>query len=119
MNDYRTRPHRWVEGLLEEMRIAYMSECEDFPPYRLDLYIPQWHLCVEVDGPMHTPAKDKRRDLYLEGHYSLPTLRIRVGRVGLSNKSRPEIAGLLHGFILKWAPTADVRRARWKESLVG
>lgn len=31
-------------------------------PYCLDFYCPELALCIEVDGDMHDPIKDKKRD---------------------------------------------------------
>ena len=36
-----------------------------FGPYILDFFAPKWNLCVEIDGPLHDPERDKIRDTWL------------------------------------------------------
>lgn len=45
-------------------------------PYVVDFYSPRYRLCVEIDGPMHEPEKDKERDQALE-ELNIFTVRIR------------------------------------------
>lgn len=73
----RTRPHRKVEKMLESVGINYLSE-EGFPPYAVDIYLLEWHLAIEIDGPMHSPNKDKTKDEHLQLLYRLPVFRIRI-----------------------------------------
>ena len=51
----------------------------DFPPYRVDVYLPQFHVAVEADGPLHrgraTMRHDVARDDFLRRRYSLPVVR--------------------------------------------
>lgn len=74
-DNQRSGPHRRVEDILTKMPISFMSE-EQFPPYTVDIYLPEWHLGIEIDGPLHSKSKDAVRDEYLEKYYYLPILRI-------------------------------------------
>jgi very-short-patch-repair endonuclease len=102
----RTRPHRRIERLLDAEGIAYITECEDFPPYCLDLYLGEWHLCVEVDGPTHAKysLKDRARDALLIERYSIPTLRLST------ELSAPDSRARLIEFIEQWAESSDERK---------
>jgi very-short-patch-repair endonuclease len=77
-NQYRSNPHRHVEKVLEKLQIMFFSEHSEFPPYRVDTYLPDYHLAVETDGPQHSPNKDAVRDQWLLERYYLPTLRIKT-----------------------------------------
>ena len=35
---------------------------EDFPPYVVDVYVPDLQLAIEIDGPLHLSKRDKKRD---------------------------------------------------------
>lgn len=71
----RSGPHRRVEKILDGMDINYSSE-EGFPPYTLDIYLPEWHLAIEVDGPAHSVKKDEVRDRWFLEFHGIPTLRL-------------------------------------------
>ncbi len=71
----RTNLHRSVEALLDEMGISYQSEVP-IDGYCLDIYLPEWHLAIEVDGMGHYPKKDQKRDTYLLLEHNIQTLRI-------------------------------------------
>lgn len=51
-----------------------------FPPFSVDIYISEWHVGVEVDGPYHKIRKkrDKERDKILFEEYGLITYRVNV-----------------------------------------
>ena len=69
--------HRRVIRLLEMAGLEIMEEV-GFPPYQIDIYIPDCHAAVEVDGPHHRNRRrrDRRRDILLIDRYSLPTFRV-------------------------------------------
>lgn len=71
----RSGPHRRVEKVLSEMDINFSSE-ERFAPYTLDIYLPEWHLAIEVDGPAHSAKKDQVRDQWFLEFHGIPTLRL-------------------------------------------
>jgi very-short-patch-repair endonuclease len=48
----------------------------DFPPYRVDLYLPDYHMAVEIDGPLHNIRQDEKRDNDLFNEYKLLVFRI-------------------------------------------
>lgn len=76
-NDHssRSRPHKRIEKILDGMDINYSSE-ERFAPYTLDIYLPEWHLAIEVDGPAHSEKKDQVRDQWFLEFHGIPTLRL-------------------------------------------
>jgi len=49
---------------------------EDFPPYVVDIYIPDMKLAIEVDGPLHFSKKDKKRDQILLEKYEVEVWRL-------------------------------------------
>lgn len=57
-----------------------MSEFPEFPPYKLDIYFPEWHIAIEVDGPFHSNPRDKSRDAFLREMYGVIILRIKTKR---------------------------------------
>lgn len=71
----RSGPHKRIEKILDGMDINYSSE-ERFAPYTLDLYLPEWHLAIEVDGPAHSAKKDEVRDQWFLEFHGIPTLRL-------------------------------------------
>lgn len=68
--------HKRVMGWLEGCGFGVMEEV-DFPPYRADIYLPDFHAIVECDGPWHGRTADDRRDHYLSDTYGLPTFRVK------------------------------------------
>ncbi len=70
-----TKPHRDVMIELENRGFGVMEEL-DFPPYRVDLYLPNYHLAIEVDGPLHNKREDEKRDNNLLDEYQLFVFRI-------------------------------------------
>lgn len=73
----RSRPHRRIEKILDNMGLSYMSE-QPFPPYTVDIYFTEWHLAIEVDGPYHSKTKDQIRDKWLKARYGLEVLHLDV-----------------------------------------
>lgn len=74
-NKERSGPHKRVEKILDNMGIAYMSEYP-MPPYILDIFLTEWKLCIEVDGPLHSKKRDSIRDQWLLEARGVHTLRI-------------------------------------------
>lgn len=105
-NRERSGPHRRVEQILDKMGISYISEYS-FPPYTVDVYLPEWRLGCEIDGPLHSKAKDKVRDSYLAAWYFLPVLRISAKIWQSSKKIEEQIIA----FIEEQAESADDRKA--------
>ena len=67
--------HKRVMNSLEAKGIECMEEVP-FPPYTVDIYVPAFHIAVEVDGPQHSEKKDTKRDNYLLWTYKLWIFRI-------------------------------------------
>ncbi len=58
---------------------------EDFPPYVVDVYIPDLDLAIEIDGPFHLSKRDKKRDNILLAQ-GIDTWRIPLKKVKVSYK---------------------------------
>ncbi|HXK36366.1 MAG TPA: hypothetical protein VJ553_02195, partial [Candidatus Paceibacterota bacterium] len=71
MSDAHTR----VVRLLERRGVAVLVEI-DFPPYRVDCYLPDFHAALEVDGPQHSERERVERDDELMRAYSLPVFHL-------------------------------------------
>lgn len=105
----RSGPHRRVERLLDKWSISYESEYS-FPPYSVDIYLNEWHIGIEIDGPTHSTKKDRMRDDVLREHYFLPIMRMPT------NLRVDEILRKVEDFITKWAATGEQRKHQWKVS---
>lgn len=70
-----TDAHKRIMNALESFGIGVIEEL-DFPPYRVDLYLPDYHVIIEVDGPLHNRRQDQKRDKNLYDEYKLYTFRI-------------------------------------------
>lgn len=105
-NSQRSGPHRRVEQILDTMGISYISE-HPFPPYTVDIYLPEWRLGIEIDGPLHSKAKDKVRDNYLDAWYQVPILRLDAKRW----HKRTNIQSQIVAFIELHAESTDDRKA--------
>lgn len=102
----RSGPHRRVESILDKMRIGYESEYH-LPPYWVDIYINEWHIGIEVDGPNHSPKKDAIRDEILKERYFLPILRLK------SMLSQEEIMTKIEDFIILHAHSGSERKHQY------
>ena len=106
----RSQPHRRIERILNRMSIMYESEYP-FPPYSVDIYLGEWHLGVEVDGPAHSPAKDARRDDVLREKYFLPVMHLKTSEA----LTVAEIMEQIEEFIKQYAETAEQRKFQWRQ----
>ena len=97
--------HKKVIKLLEKWGIELMEEV-DFPPYRADIYIPDVHVVVEVDGPHHSKKSNEKRDTNRLEQYLLPTFRIKTKDVDHLECWKSE----LFAFLNKHAWTTEFRR---------
>jgi very-short-patch-repair endonuclease len=100
---HRSKAHRHIEGILNEMNINFDSEVA-FKPYRVDLYLSEWHFVIEVDGPQHSSKKDLVRDQTLEIAYHLRVLHIPTG------KRKQEVIDLITEAAENWAGDAEERK---------
>ena len=48
-----------------------------FGRFRVDCYLPEFHVAVEIDGSGHNLARDIQRDAELMEFYSLPVCRVK------------------------------------------
>lgn len=104
-NGERSGPHRRLERWLAAEGITFESERE-FPPYRVDIYLTEWHLAIEVDGPYHLVKRDRLRAKQLEEMYQMPTLRLN------HNLSRGPAIAKVKAFIEAHAESVDQRKQR-------
>ena len=58
---YLTDIHKKVSKRIERLGISVRDEIP-FPPYIVDIYLDEYHACIEVDGPHHNEKKDDIRD---------------------------------------------------------
>ncbi|KKK85867.1 hypothetical protein LCGC14_2768960, partial [marine sediment metagenome] len=56
-----TDAHQAVIRELEKHGVMLMEEAE-FPPYRVDCYLPAYHVAIEIDGAQHSAKTDEERD---------------------------------------------------------
>lgn len=108
-----SRPHQeFCLKVLERLQIGYKME-EPMGPYSLDCYLPEWHICIEVDGPNHTPRGDAKRDGILLEHYGVPVLHVSIDRLRIAD--RPRLLLDVIDFIELWADSATERRRKWQQ----
>lgn len=69
-----TAPHAFVSKLLNKHGINHENEVPH-GKYRMDIYVPEWRVCIEIDGRYHSRLKDEVRDASLREDGIL-TLRI-------------------------------------------
>lgn len=108
-NFERSRYHRRIEKLLDDLSISYLSE-EGFPPYRVDILVPSVWAAIEIDGPFHMAKHDRVRDQYLFEHYKLPVLRLKTTK---SLWRRKYLEDSINQFIEKHREDAPERKASW------
>lgn len=106
--------HRRVLDIIARLHIPHSKEHREFPPYQLDIYLPEWHLCIEVDGPYHTPKADQKRDAALL-EQGIPTLRIPHRDVGTAER-REAVKECIIDFIEQHAESTAERKAQWKSA---
>jgi len=96
--------HRDMIRQLEERGFEVMEEIP-FPPYQVDIYVPLFHMCVEVDGPQHGKRADEKRNEALVRVYSLPTFRVKSGDVNPPDRWESDLTE----FVKEHALTAGTR----------
>lgn len=67
-----------VSKYLNAMGIDHINEY-NFDRFSVDIYVPDFHVAIEVDGPSHLAKKDSRRDATLRERCALPVLHIKAG----------------------------------------
>lgn len=73
INDYHRKVVRWIST----WGLQYQ---EEYPvgPYSLDVYLPEMHLGLEIDGPWHNKKKDRKRDAAIK-EQGIDIVRVEVG----------------------------------------
>ena len=81
-------PHQYMmASWIKEAGFGSMLE-EDFPPYVVDIYIPDLQLGIELDGPIgHFKKRDRERDEYLFSEYDIVIWRYQNKEVKSKFKS--------------------------------
>ena len=72
-----TAPHKIIMTYLENRGVELIEECF-FPPWTVDLFLPDFHAAIEIDGPQHEKKRDEERDEELLQVYELPIFRIKT-----------------------------------------
>ncbi len=101
-----TDAHLAVIKVLERHGLGLLEEVE-FPPYRADVYLPAYHVVVEVDGAQHNMRADRKRDRELNAEYSLYVFHIAAGDA----KTPAKWLESLSAFLDYVQPTKDERWA--------
>lgn len=109
---FRSGPHKKAENILDQIGLNYESE-RSFPPYTVDIYLPEWHIGVEIDGPQHSAKKDRKRDDYLLENYGLYLLRLKV-KDGID---RDRVESQVLSFIDKHYEDSSERKRTWLTAL--
>lgn len=92
------------------MDINFSSE-ERFAPYTLDVYLPEWHLAIEIDGPAHSVSKDAVRDRWFLEFHGIPTLRLDATIWQKTDAIKTKIIA----FIEEHSETVDARKITARE----
>lgn len=92
-----TRIHKRLIQVVKEMGLKFTIE-QEMPPYWIDVYLTEFHIGLEADGPYHRHSKDSKRDEYLLEQYNLPILRIKENMLK-SAKRYSEVKQLISTFI--------------------
>lgn len=96
--------HRKIEKILDDLGINYISE-KEFYPYAIDMYLPEWHIGIEADGPLHNKAKDKIRDDKILSDYGVVLLRIPIKGFSVNGAKKDIIS-----FIIEHSETWESRK---------
>lgn len=102
MESYRSAPHRRLERWLDEMGLTYDSEV-DVLNYTMDIYMPEYHLAIEVDGPYHGVKREQARDWQIYNASGIVTIRLK----GFQVEHRATIIRAIE----RWAATAQRRQS--------
>lgn len=103
--------------LLREMGIDAVAEYRLETPhgtYWLDIYLPDYHAAIEVDGPQHSRRRDRRRDGRVWASW-VPVMRVSHEFVLASLRDDGErrlLEETVREFCRDWAPSAGERRQR-------
>jgi len=102
-----TKPHVKIIRMVRELKLSYKVE-EPFGKYWIDVYLPEFHIGIEADGPYHFRKRDEKRDKFLFDEYALPVLRIGHKEMG-NIKSDREVKHRIIEFIEQWVMDLDER----------
>ena len=58
-----TQQERYLRSVLDSHGYSYIEQCEWFPPYVVDFYLPELQMVIEADGHYgHYSKRDRKRD---------------------------------------------------------
>lgn len=80
-----------------------------FPPYQVDVYVPEAHVAFEADGQGHTKSRDEKRDSILLEQYGLLVRRF-DGRLLETKELTSQLEDEVIDFIDEHAITARERK---------
>lgn len=101
--------HRELIRLLQNWGIELMEEVS-FPPYQVDIYVPEAHAAIEADGPQHNRRESMRRDVRLYDTYDLPVIHVLSELV----TNQDALRSSLLAYLGVYAQTAKQRLERCK-----
>ena len=104
-----TKPHKDMLTYLENRGVELIEECP-FPPFTVDLFLPDFHAAIEIDGPQHEKKRDEERDEELLKVYELPIFHIKAEYTKYPERWEED----LKTFIDVCRITADERREKIK-----
>lgn len=107
-NSRRSGAHRQVEDILRTAGLSFESERE-FGIYTVDIYFPEFHIGVEVDGPGHLRKHDTHRDGVLLKEHGLYILRVK------HDQDKGDIEQAVFDFIDQHYVDSDVRKTVWRQ----
>ena len=104
-----TDAHKTVLKFLETRGLGVMEEIP-LPPYTVDIYLPDFHVGIEVDGEdFHNKKQDEKRDKILLADYKLPIYRIKASAVNNPSIWVRELSDFLAFFL-------SSKDERWEQS---
>ncbi len=105
-----TRIHRRLTALCKSFGFTVLEE-KQFAPYTVDVYLPEFHVALEADGPGHglRRRKDQERDEKLWQEHQLPVIRLDHKQLG-SNQATERQRPTVLAFIEEWAEIPRAER---------
>lgn len=104
-----TKPEKHLYGILVALGLSVEPE-KEFPPYRVDCYVPELHVAFEADGPFHARRKDERRDSELLERYGLIVHRVSFKQLDRTWK-RVNVRNAIADLALVWSDSVEERKS--------
>ena len=107
METFLTQAHKRIVQLVQKGMEQDVDVEEPIGRFRIDIYLPEYHIGIEVDGPTHSPRKDEERDGELWADYGLPILRLP------HNVTLQAANDVIEAFITGHYATIEARKNLW------